>query len=40
VGLSYTEFRLPEVKWRGSAPALAGWFDRVAARQSMRASAD
>lgn len=38
VGLSYTQFRLPEVKWRGSANALSRWFDRVAARPSMEAT--
>jgi len=38
VGLSYTEFRLPEVAWRSRAHKLAMWFDRVAARASMRAT--
>jgi len=39
VGLSYTEFRLPEAHWRASAPRLAQWFDRMAARPSMHLSA-
>lgn len=39
VGLSYTEFRLPEVKWKGTALSLARWFLRLAARPSMRATA-
>jgi glutathione S-transferase len=38
VGLSYTDFRLPEVKWRGAAPSLSRWFDRLAARPSMEAT--
>ena len=37
VGLSYTEFRLPEVKWRAAA-SLSRWFDRMAARPSMEAT--
>lgn len=39
VGLSYLEFRLPEVKWRPSAPSLSGRFDKLSARPSMRATA-
>jgi glutathione S-transferase len=39
VGLSYTEFRLPEVEWKRGAPRLSGWFDRLAARPSMKATA-
>jgi glutathione S-transferase len=39
VGLSYTEFRLPEVEWKGTAPHLASWFARMAARPSMQATA-
>lgn len=38
-GLSYVEFRLPEAGWRASAPQLAQWFDRVAARPAMRLTA-
>jgi glutathione S-transferase len=38
VGLSYTEFRLPEVKWRASAASLSRWFDGMAARRSMVAT--
>lgn len=36
VGLSYVEFRLPELSWRSRANRLATWFDRVATRLSMR----
>ena len=36
VGLAYVEFRLPEVPWRGSAPHMVNWFDRVNDRPSMR----
>lgn len=39
VGLSYTDFRLPEVHWKKSAPRLSDWFTRLAARPSMRATA-
>jgi glutathione S-transferase len=39
VGLSYTAFRLPEVKWKDTAPALSRWFTRLAARRSMQATA-
>jgi len=39
VGLSYAEFRLPEVKWRSSLPNLSGWFDPLDARPSMRLTA-
>jgi len=39
VGLSYTEFRLPELAWRSRAHRLAMWFDRVATRASLRATA-
>lgn len=39
VGLSYTEFRLPEVRWRPASPHLSKWLDRLAARPSMRLSA-
>jgi glutathione S-transferase len=39
VGLSYIEFRLPEIKWRESSPQLSAWFDRIAARPSVRSTA-
>lgn len=39
VGLSYTEFRLPEVAWQSSCPRLAAWLSQIAARPSMRLSA-
>lgn len=39
VGLSYTEFRLPEVQWKPAFNHLRGWHERLAARQSMRQSA-
>jgi glutathione S-transferase len=39
VGLSYTEFRLPQVSWRASSPNLAAWQDRMSARTSMRVTA-
>jgi glutathione S-transferase len=39
VGLSYAEFRLPEVKWKSSLPKLSGWFGRLDARPSMRQTA-
>lgn len=39
VGLSYMEFRLPEIRWRPTSPQLTTWFDRLAARPSMRLSA-
>lgn len=39
VGLSYTEFRLPEVRWKPVFNHLRGWHERLSARQSMRQSA-
>ncbi len=39
VGLAYVQFRLQEVRWRDSAQALAGWFDHMQARPSMRLTA-
>jgi glutathione S-transferase len=39
VGLSYTEFRLPEVEWKKSAPRLSAWFTRLGGRPSMQATA-
>lgn len=36
VGLSYVEFRLPELGWRSRAPRLAMRFDRIAMRPAMR----
>ncbi len=35
VGLAYVEFRLPEVRWRDSAPNMVNWFDRMSDRPSM-----
>lgn len=37
--LGYLDFRLPEMKWRETAPALARWFAKVAARPSFKATA-
>jgi len=39
VGLGYIEFRLTEINWRPPLPQLSMWYDRLAARASMRASA-
>ena len=39
VGLSYTGFRLPEVRWESRFHQLSRWYDPISARQSMRASA-
>lgn len=39
VGLSYTEFRLPEVQWKPVFNHLRGWHERLSARPSMRLSA-
>jgi glutathione S-transferase len=39
VGLSYVEFRLPELNWRSASPRLSQWLDRLSARPSMRLSA-
>lgn len=39
IGLAYVEFRLPEVRWRDGARALAGWLDRFGERPSMRLTA-
>ncbi len=39
VALSYVDFRMSDVQWRASAPRLAAWFDRVAARPSLVATA-
>jgi len=36
VGLSYTGFRLSEVRWRPVSPNLSKWYDRIAERPSMR----
>jgi len=35
-GLAYLDFRLPQVIWRQSQPALASWLDEVALRPSMQ----
>jgi glutathione S-transferase len=37
--LGYLDFRLPDVKWRDSAPGLARWFGKVSARPSFQATA-
>jgi len=34
--LGYLDFRFPEIDWRSSRPALAGWFEEFAKRPSMR----
>jgi glutathione S-transferase len=39
VGLSYTEFRLPEVHWKPVFKHLRIWHERLCARPSMRLSA-
>jgi glutathione S-transferase len=36
VGLAYIDFRLQAVRWRESAPALAGWLDAIGERPSLR----
>jgi glutathione S-transferase len=37
--LGYLDFRLPEMNWRDSAPALAQWFAKASARPSFLATA-
>jgi glutathione S-transferase len=37
--LGYLDFRLPDMKWRDSAPALARWLAKIAARPSFQATA-
>ena len=39
VALSYVDFRMSDIGWRTSAPRLAAWFDAIAARPSIRATA-
>jgi glutathione S-transferase len=39
VALSYIDFRMSDVNWRTSAPRLASWLDRIAARRSLAATA-
>ena len=39
VALGYLDLRLGEVEWRLHAPALAKWFERVAARPSLQLTA-
>jgi len=39
VGLSYTQFRLPEVAWPERAPRLAQWLESLARRASFAATA-
>ncbi len=36
--LAYLDFRLPEIPWRASHPALAAWLDQVNQRPSMLAT--
>ena len=36
--LGYLDFRLPEIPWRNVNPHLAGWFDEISQRPSMRAT--
>lgn len=37
--LAYLDFRLPETEWRRGRGAIAGWFERMASRESMRRTA-
>ena len=39
VALSYVDFRMSDIVWRTSAPRLGAWFEQIAARPSMRATA-
>jgi glutathione S-transferase len=39
VALSYVDFRMSDIQWRASAPRLAAWFERTAARPSLVATA-
>jgi glutathione S-transferase len=39
VALSYVDFRLSEIKWRSSSPALAAWLDQISERPAMRQTA-
>jgi glutathione S-transferase len=39
IGLSYTEFRLPEVKWKPMLHRLSSWYEPLGSRPSMRFSA-
>ena len=39
VGLSYVDFRLPELKWRSTSPGLSAWLDRINERPSLRQTA-
>ncbi|HEX2829640.1 MAG TPA: glutathione S-transferase family protein [Burkholderiales bacterium] len=39
VGLSYIDFRLPEIEWRAGHARLATWFEALSARPSMRQTA-
>jgi glutathione S-transferase len=34
--LGYLDFRFPQESWRGSHPALARWYERIAQRPSMK----
>ena len=33
--ISYLEFRLPDLAWRGGHPALAAWYDAAERRPSL-----
>jgi glutathione S-transferase len=39
VALSYVDFRMSDIQWRVSAPRLAAWFERIATRPSLVATA-
>ncbi|MXN17729.1 glutathione S-transferase [Pseudooceanicola sp. GBMRC 2024] len=36
--LGYLDFRLPGMEWRSGRPALAGWYEQILVRPSMRLS--
>lgn len=36
VALAYLDFRLPDIDWRASCPALAAWYEVVSDRPSMQ----
>ena len=36
--LGYLDFRFPQEAWRGSRPALARWYERIAQRPSVKAT--
>jgi len=37
--LGYLDFRFPDLQWRSTRPAAAGWFERLSARPSLRDTA-